>query len=145
MALRPHKPPGRESLPPMLAFKALGAPDPHLSSLSSRAAAAAAESLQSCPTVCGPMDCSPPGSSVRGILRARILEWIAMPSSRGSSQLWDRTWVFCITVRFFTTEPQGSLPMLPSNIKYPPSGHRDQSAGFYNLHSYSPSPWAALF
>ena len=38
--------------------------------------------LQSCPTLCHPMDCSPPGSSVYGILQARILEWIAMPSSR---------------------------------------------------------------
>ena len=35
--------------------------------------------------LCNPMDCSPPGSSVHGILQARILEWVAMPSSRGSS------------------------------------------------------------
>ena len=38
------------------------------------------------PTLCNPMDCSPPGSSVHGILQTRILEWVAMPSSRGSSQ-----------------------------------------------------------
>ena len=44
-----------------------------------------AQSLQSCLTLCDPMDCSPPGSSVDGILQARILEWVAMPSSRGSS------------------------------------------------------------
>ena len=44
-----------------------------------------AKLLQSCLTVCDPMDCSPPGSSVHGILQASILEWIAMPSSRGSS------------------------------------------------------------
>ena len=37
---------------------------------------------QPCPTLCDPMDCSPPGSSVHGILQARILEWVAMPSSR---------------------------------------------------------------
>ena len=43
-------------------------------------------SLQSCPTLCHPMDCSPPGSSVHGILQARILEWIAVPFSRGSSR-----------------------------------------------------------
>ena len=43
-------------------------------------------SLQSRPTVCSSMDCSPPGSSVRGILQARILEWVAMPFSRGSSR-----------------------------------------------------------
>ena len=41
-----------------------------------------AKSLQSCPTLCDPMDCSPPGSSVHGILQAIILEWVAMPSSR---------------------------------------------------------------
>ena len=41
------------------------------------AAAAAAKSLQSCPTLCDPMDCSPPGSSVHGIFRARVLEWAA--------------------------------------------------------------------
>ena len=44
-----------------------------------------AKSLQSCPALCNPMDCSPPGSSVHEILQARILEWVAMPSSRGSS------------------------------------------------------------
>ena len=45
-----------------------------------------AKSLQSCPTLCDPMDCSPPGSSVHGILQARILEWVTMHSSRRSSQ-----------------------------------------------------------
>ena len=44
-----------------------------------------AKSLQLCPTLCDPMNYSPPGSSVHGILQARILEWVAMPSSRGSS------------------------------------------------------------
>ena len=43
------------------------------------------KSLQLCPTLCDHVDCSPPDSSVHGILQARILEWIAMPSSRGSS------------------------------------------------------------
>ena len=58
-----------------------------------------AKSLQSCPTLCKPMDYSPPGSSVHGIPQARKLEWVAMPSSRRSSWLRDRTWVsyvFCI-------------------------------------------------
>ena len=41
---------------------------------------------QSCLTLCDPMDCSPPDSSVHGILQARILEWGAIPSSRGPSQ-----------------------------------------------------------
>ena len=44
-----------------------------------------AKSLQLCPALCNPMDCSPPGSSVHGIFQARTLEWVAMPSSRGSS------------------------------------------------------------
>ena len=48
-----------------------------------------AKSLQSCLTLCDPVDCSPPGSSVRGILQARILERVAMPSSRGSSSPGD--------------------------------------------------------
>ena len=39
--------------------------------------------------LCDPMDCGPPGSSVRGILQARIVEWVAMPPSRGSSRPWD--------------------------------------------------------
>ena len=49
---------------------------------------------QPCLTHCDPMDCSLPGSSVHGILQARILEWVAMPSSRGSSQPRDRTQAF---------------------------------------------------
>ena len=57
------------------------------------------KSLQSCLTLWYPMDCSLPGSSVHGILQARILEWDAMPSSRGSSQPRDWTYssyIFCI-------------------------------------------------
>ena len=43
---------------------------------------------QSCPALCNPVDCSPPGSSIHGILQARILEWVAIPFSRGS--FWPR-------------------------------------------------------
>ena len=53
--------------------------------------------VQLCPTLCGPMDCSPPGSSVRGILRARILEWVAMLSSRKSSPPGDGTQTSCVS------------------------------------------------
>ena len=45
-----------------------------------------AKSLPACPTLCDPMDCSPPGFSVHRILQAGILEWLAIPSSRGSYQ-----------------------------------------------------------
>ena len=58
---------------------------------------------QSCPTLCDPMDFSLPGSSVHGILQARILEWVAIPLSKGSSQHRDRTWVSCIAGRLFIT------------------------------------------
>ena len=51
---------------------------------------------QSCQTLCDPMDCSLPGSPVHWILLARILELVAIPSSRRSSQLRDQTWVSCI-------------------------------------------------
>ena len=59
--------------------------------------------------VWNPMDGSPPGSSVHGILQARILEWIAQPSSRGSSQPRNSTCVSCTTGRFFTAKPPGKL------------------------------------
>ena len=59
------------------------------------------EVAQSCPTLCNPMDCSPPGSSVHGILQARILEWVAISFSRGSSQPRDRTQVSRIAGRCF--------------------------------------------
>ena len=49
------------------------------------------EVAQSYPTLCNPVDCSPPGSSVHGILQARILEWIAISFSSGSSRPRDRT------------------------------------------------------
>ena len=57
---------------------------------------------QSCLTLCNTEDCSPPGSSVHGILQARILEWVAMPSSRGSSQPRDRAQVSRTAGGFFT-------------------------------------------
>ena len=57
---------------------------------------------QSCPTLCDTMDCSPPGCPVHEIFQARILEWVAISFSRGSSQPRDRTRVSCTTGRFFT-------------------------------------------
>ena len=65
-------------------------------------AAAVAKSLQSCLTLCNPMDCCLPGSSVCGIFQARMLEWVAMPSARGSFQSRDQTlipYVSCIGSR----------------------------------------------
>ena len=65
---------------------------------------------QLCPTLCDPMDCSPPGSSVHGIFQARILEWAAISYSRGSSWPKDQTCICCISCiagRFFITLPPG--------------------------------------
>ena len=60
---------------------------------------------QSCPTLWDPMNRSLLGSSVHGILQARILKWVAIPFFRGSSWPRDWTWVSCITGRLFTTWP----------------------------------------
>ena len=66
-----------------------------------------AELLQSCPTLCNPMDCSLPGSSVHGILQARILEWVVRSSSRGSSWPRDRIGVSLCLLHW----QEGSLPL----------------------------------
>ena len=64
--------------------------------------------LQSCPTLCYSMDYSPPGSSFHGILQVRILEWVAMPSSRGSSQ--PKAWTHVSCLLYWQA---GSLPLMP--------------------------------
>ena len=71
---------------------------------------------QLCLTLCDPMDFSPPGSSVHEILQARILERVAMPSSRGSSQPRDQTQVSCIAGEFFTSWAYQGSPKVPGEI-----------------------------
>ena len=63
---------------------------------------------QSCLMLCDPMEYSLPGALHHGISQARILEWVAISCSRGSSRLRGQTRVSCIAGRFFTTELQGS-------------------------------------
>ena len=84
---------------------------PKVASLVARADATAAELpevlggglvAKSCPTLCDLMDCSLPGSSVHEIFQARILEWMAISFSRGSSRPRNGTHVFCIASGFFT-------------------------------------------
>ena len=73
-------------------------------------ARACACSLQLCSTLCDPMNCSPPGSSVHGIIQSRTLEWVVISLSRGSSQPRDWTHISCISCtagKFFTIEPLG--------------------------------------
>ena len=72
---------------------------------------------QSCPTLCNPVDHSPPGSSAHGIFQAKVLEWAAISSCRECSQPRDQTHVSngsCTASRFFTTEPLGK-PCYPWN------------------------------
>ena len=89
--------------------------------------------IQSFPTLCDPLNCSPPDSSAHGILQARILEWAAFSFSRASSPPRDWTLVSCIAGRFLTAEPPGkpyiagaSIPTLSSLVGQPrlPQAHR---------------------
>ena len=76
--------------------------------------------VQLCPTLCDPMDCGLPGSSVHGILQARILEWVAIPFSGGSSQPRDGARVSCLAGRFFTIWAKGKTHrwwLQPQNLK----------------------------
>ena len=88
------------------------------------AAAAAAKLLQSCLTLCDSMGCNPPGSSVHGILPARMLEWVAMSSSRGSSRPRDRTRVSYVAIQGLNLHlcllhwQVGSLPLAPPGKSY---------------------------
>ena len=68
------------------------------------------------PNLCDPMDCSPPGASVHGILQARTLKRVAIPFSRGSSQLRDWSQVSCIAGRFFTIWATRKGSVLVSNV-----------------------------
>ena len=70
---------------------------------------------QSCPTLCNPLDCSPPGSSVNGILQARILQWVAISFSTGSSQPRDHTRSPTLQADSLQSEPPGK----PTKINPP--------------------------
>ena len=69
-----------------------------------------------CSTLCNPLDCSLPGSSVQGIFQARILEWVAIPFSRAFPQPRDRSQVSCIAVRFFTIWYISTISISPLHI-----------------------------
>ena len=100
---------------------------------------------QSCLTLCNPMDCSPPGSSVHGFLQARILAWVAIPFFRGSSQRKDRTRVTCNLGRFFTVWATSNSCLL----LYPKCSPLPEPHGYTLLSSFEdfilPSPaWNVL-
>ena len=81
-----------------------------------------------CLTVCDPMDCSPPGSSVHGTSQARILEWVAISSSKGSSipgiepRLWQflhcRWILYCLTKSTFLSQPRSSECIGPESLGF---------------------------
>ena len=76
---------------------------------------------QSCPTLCGPRDCSPPGFSVHEIFQARLLEWLAISSSKGSSRPWDQicvSHVSCTSRQIFTTAPPRSPEVITDTVKF---------------------------
>ena len=79
-----------------------------------------AKSLQSCLTLCDTMKWSLPGSSLHWIFQARIVEWIVMPSSSGSSQSRDWTCISCTAGRFFTRE----ATLLPDCLQSEPEGRQ---------------------
>ena len=66
-----------------------------------------AKSLQSCPTLCNPMDCNPPGSSVHGILQIRILEWVAMVSAVDPTNSWIESRSTALQADSLPSEPPG--------------------------------------
>ena len=83
---------------------------PWLNSIDWMLSESESEVAQLCLTLCDPMDCSLSGSSVHGILQARILEWVAISFSRGSSQPRDRTQVSCIAGRRFASKCPKYIP-----------------------------------
>ena len=96
-----------------------------------------AKLLQLCPTLCDPMDCSPPGSSVHGTSQARVLEWVAMPFSRRSFPPRDWTWVSYFADRFCTIWASMEAPWinkhkLIQNIEVESSGD-DQNLWWQNF------------
>ena len=86
--------------------------------------------LQLCLILCDPMDRSPPGSSVHGILQARTLEWITMPSSRASSQPRDITSP-ALAGGFFTTSISSQIWEFPGSLVVRTLNFRCRELGFY--------------
>ena len=119
------------------------------------------EVAQLCPTLCDPVDCSPPGSSVHGILQARILKWVAISFFRGSSRLRDQTQVSHVAGRRFilwaTREGLANADCMWLSVKGHQSTHRwaafckegHQSWSFssvqfsHSVVSDSATPWVA--
>ena len=103
------------------------------------------EVTQLCPTLCDPMDCSPPGSSVHGIFQARVLEWIAISFARGSSWPRDRTRVSCTAGRCFTVWATRESHKGSIEIWTRITGFRVQSANHYTMEPTTSISLSPLF
>ena len=101
------------------------------------------EVTQSCPTLCNPMDCSLPGSSVHGIFQAIVLEWIAISFCRGSSWPRDQTRVSRIVDRCCTVWASRAVvaSVLAQMVKHPPSMRK---TGAWSLGWEERTPWEEM-
>ena len=100
----------------------------YLSNLLGGAHSEWSEVAQSCLTLCNPVDCSLPGFSIHGIFQARILEWVTISFSRGSSRPRDRTWVSCIGGRHFNFWAEEGTNRLPMSRPRPRPDSLDHTA-----------------
>ena len=103
-------------------------------------------SSESCPTLCDPKDCNPPGSYVYGILQVRILEWVAILLSRESSWPWDWTWVSCIADSLLS-EPTPLLIRSHATLSLAglsPNSAAWHSKCFFSRHCFAPTSFPQL-
>ena len=119
------------------------------------------EITQSCPTLCNPVNCSPPGSSVLGILQPRILEWVAISFSRGTSQPRNRTqvsyiagrrsenlWIFCLTHLCWISPVRLGVELLAQDMCILSSGRfllSGFSKWFHQLCTFMSNLWGLLY
>ena len=107
--------------------------------------------IQSCPTLYGPMNCSPPDSSVHRILQARTLEWVAISFSRGSSQSRNQTGVSCIAGGFFTSwatreSPSGyNIHVIMDSLHFLKFKNFCASKGAIQKVEIQPTEWKQIF
>ena len=95
---------------------------------------------QLCLTLCNHTDCSPSGSSAHRILQERILEWVAIPFSRGSSWPRDQTWVSCTAGRFFTVWVTRETHIIPEWNRTTHALSLGQSLGFKSFREEGTQP-----
>ena len=101
------------------------------------------EVTQSCPILCSSMDCSLPGSSVHGTFQARVLEWVAISFSRGSSQPRDRTQVSGIAGRCFTVGATRETLQKETGFTFNQRAYHQIFSEWTSSSFMFPEPWAS--